>query len=564
VLAAIDEAPAREELPVAVGVGGEPSTLFVWDLQRGRKLWERPASVRSAPHVLGSYVVTEEEGRVVARDLETGEERFTYRDEELRLVGGDGEGDRAVIGLSTGSSGDEAYSTVLLARGGELIWAQSVGFAIGSPALRGDYVFVPWMTHSLSVLSGEDGRQLLRLRMDDVIGHAFVQNGKVYTGQHGVFRLTPSFEYAQRAKAARYAPLARPLPGQPPLLRDGYESPLGADSAVHRVRLAWRVTGEDETVGFEDQTLYFIFYKLVFALSADEDELRWVYHHDSDLVGVAAQPGGLLLADEGGDLLFLSAESGRQIWGAQTGQSPVVVRFRAANLSPEGEPEGRPSPLADQLFQAAQMNDPRLPGGRALAIRFLSRIEDGEVTSQLITVCDDGDAPEQVRDAACEALAERSTGGPHVITALRRRAAFLQGEEAPPVGPLARAAERMELRAAVPLLLQHLVDPHTPDDALPPIMQALKNLAGAPAARPIEEFLVLYHADPSSEGLTQALGVAVEALARLRRRGALPTLQALAGDEMTVPSVRARATQAIARLEGSRSSGSGGQGTSQP
>lgn len=553
VLAAVDKAPPRQQRAVAVGLSKAPGKLFAWELEDARMLWERPVTGRSAPHVFGRYVVTEEreDGLVVVRNLMTGNEIFSFENEDLRLIGGDGEGQSAVIGLSTGAE-DRAYSTLLFIRNDQLAWRYSVGFAIGAPAYRGGYVFVPWATQTLSVLEAERGRQVLLTRIDDVLGHTFVDRGHVYMGQHAILRLTKSFQTGSKAKAARYAPKARSLPGQPPLLRDAYELPQGPDSAVHRLRLVWRPAGEEETVRLENETLYFLFYRLVFALEPDADELKWVFQNDSDIVGASVQPGGLLLADTDGDIMLVDAAEGRVVWQMETGLPLEVVRFRAGDFSQGFELEGEAPPLAECLNKAALLRDSRLAGGRALAVRFLAQIDAPEVTEQLISICEERESPPPLRRSACDALSKRTKGQAHVIKALKRTASFLEDQVGPPVGPLARAAQGMKLRNALPLLLKHLDDPHTADEDLPPLMTALKSLGNAATVRPIEDFLLLYHAHPSNAYLNNALVIAVETLVERRGKGAVKTLRRIADDPMSVSVVRTKATMELNKLEGPR------------
>src|SRR5688572_1977253 len=81
VLARLRTAPARDGRPVAVGISAAPSKLFAYDLAANRMLWQRPITARTAPHVAGDLVVVQEANGVVARDLATGNERFTLDDE---------------------------------------------------------------------------------------------------------------------------------------------------------------------------------------------------------------------------------------------------------------------------------------------------------------------------------------------------------------------------------------------------------------------------------------------------------------------------------------------------
>ena len=106
---------------------------------------------------------------------------------------------------------------------------------------------------------------------------------------------------------------------------------------------------------------------------------------------------------------------------------------------------------------------------RVLGVQLLARLPGADTTGHIIDVCDDDRLPAAVREAACVALSERESGQSSVLAALNRRASFLESAGAPPVGALARAAARMNLREAVPFLVGHLSNPETPEADLAPL-----------------------------------------------------------------------------------------------
>jgi hypothetical protein len=301
-------------------------------------------------------------------------------------------------------------------------------------------------------------------------------------------------------------------------------------------------------VRLEGDHLYLVFYKLIFALHPGGDGAHWVHEHNADVVGTAALPDGLLVADESGRVSFLSGTDGRKVWEASLGVRPTVVRLRAGGFSPSGTAEGDALPLRDQLLAGAQSTDARLVPARVLAVRLLAQLPEPEVTGNLVAICEQRNAPQPVRSGACLALAERTTGSEHVITALSRHAAFLEGTTAPPVGALARAAVGMQERRAIPLLIAHLGDPETPVEDLPALVAALKDFADRSAAEPIEDFLRLYHADVESEHMANALGTAADALVALSGPVAADALREIAADPLGADLVRARASRALSTL----------------
>ena len=70
-----------------------------------------------------------------------------------------------------------------------------------------------------------------------------------------------------------------------------------------------------------------MFYRFVYALDPRDESVRWVYVHDADVVGAAAQPHGVAIADETGHFAFLGAGSGEVMWKTQPGPRTSVARL---------------------------------------------------------------------------------------------------------------------------------------------------------------------------------------------------------------------------------------------
>ena len=532
-------APSR---PVAVGLAED--RLYAYDLAAGRRLWEQAvAEPRTAPHIAGDLVVLAEGARIVARRMSDGAVAFALPDENLSLVGAAGDGGDAAIVLSTGG-GVGARSRVLLVRDGSIASQLALDAAAGVPEVRAGLAFVPWGNQNVSGIEIAGAREVARLRsLDGVVGHARAAAGAVFFGQSGVGRMTED-----PSRAGWYAPDVSALPGRPALFPDAYEPPPGPASASHRIRLAWRPSAGDGPVRMSDGALYLTFYRLVFALGQDDLAPRWVHEHPADIVGAAALDGGVLLADAQGGLLFVGAD-GRSRWTAETGARPNVVAIRAEGFSPAGQTGPEPPPLAEQLLAAAQSTDARLVPARAFAVRLLAAQADAGVTEHLIVLCDEASLPADLRRAACEALGERELGPEAVLAALGRRANYLTGTRAPPVGALAAAAARLGERRAVPLLIAHLRDPHTELADLPALCDALARLGDGSAAEPLADFLWLYHAEHDDEALALALGAAARALVALSGPVGREEVRRIADAPFTPPRIRAQLLAAAAPPE---------------
>ncbi len=567
VLGQLTQQPPRDERPVAVGVTSDPQRLFAFDLSAGL-LWERPVHAKSAPLVAGNAVVLREGAGIVVRDLGSGEVRAVV-DETGDLVGADGQGRSVVVAISYGDG--DPRGAVAYVDGNRVRWKQPLKLPVGVPALAGDYVLVPWATQRLSALSAKNGAELTRWHFNKtVLGQALVDHGHVYVGQHALMRVDQTLlEQPDKANPG-YAPLRRELPGQPPFLRDGYTAVPEPENAYHRLQLEFRIGEHDGVLGAENGTLLLRFYRLLFALDAQKDEIHWVRTFDHDLVGAATQPGGWFVADSAGVLRFVDL-AGETRMQRDLGRPVQVVTIRPGAWIPAAASPGAGAPatvssasmaarkgsageaplptLREQLFAAAALEDDRLSAGRAYAVEHLALIPDAAVTAHLIELCSNRKSPEPVQSAACKHLAGRENGGNEVLRALARRASFLDNTTAPPVGALAKAAALMKLQKAGPLLVSQMEDPNTSARDLAALFDALEKLDHHAAGSAIERFVRLHHAEPAGSEVQPALYAAVHALGALHARSSRASLQDVAQDALTPQGLRDKAAEALALLD---------------
>lgn len=540
VLARLAAAPAPREHGVAYGVGGDPSELFVTDLETGRELWRQPAQPRSWPHLAGDVIVSHEGERIVARDVRTGAQRFAFPDHGLWLVGAAGSGHIGAFTLSS-NAGVTAHAELVIVHGTEVTQRLSARHVMGSPEVAAGMVMVPWGSQYLSFLDARTAEEVARVRVrGSVLGHAFAQGGHVYMGQRDLFRLTPTIASGSREDSAHYVPPTVDLPGRPAFMVDPYQEPPAVDSAISRVRLAFRPSGTGEDVRLTDDTLYALFHQVVFALDAESGAVRWAYRAQQNLTGAEPIDGALLLAEDDGAITILDARDGSVSRRIEGSHATTLVRFHV------GDVQRGPAATADpdvgaQLSAIADHRDMRLSAASIFALRSLRALPGEGPTASLVGLCESETAARPIREEACDGLAERSDGQQAVLRALARHADFVSGTRLPAVAPLADAAVRMGAVAAVPLLVEHLWDPATPDEALPNIVAALSTLGPAEAAPALLRFLRLYHADAATNGLRIALETAMNALAELDADLVQPALLEIASDEASSSTLRLRA-----------------------
>jgi hypothetical protein len=547
VLDRLAAAPAREQWPIVLGLTPAPSRLWAWSPRDRHLLWQTEVETRVVPHVASRWVVTQEPEGIIVRRLGDGAIVTRIDDGGLVLQGADGEGDLAAVVLSSGGA-IRARSSLIALRGGSVAWQLGAEQAFGEPAILGGMVFLPWAQQNLSVLDGATGAELARVRFTrGVIGHALAQENQIFFGQRGLSRL--SERSGPSPDAPWMEPAPRALPGDPELWRDAYRPPPGPTSASSRVRLVWRAAAQGEGASLLDDTMYLVFYRLVFALPAQQEGVRWVAELPSDAVGATVERGALLIVDEQGRVHAIDRAEGRVSVAYETGL-PATWAY-VSEPTHEVGPSSAVGPLRDRLLAAVQHPDARLVPARAFALRLLASLPEPEATRDLIALCDDPALPAELRGAACEALVSRRNGMEHVLSALERHASYLRDTRAPPVGALARTAAAANERRAVPHLIAHLRDPQTRTEDLAPLAQALRTLGVPTAAEPLADFVRLYHAEPDGEGLGPALAAAIDAYVALAGPASQELLERWIGDPMSMEAVREAAQRALEALRGS-------------
>lgn len=537
---------AAEADPVAAGITTSPHRLFVVDLRSGEKRWDiETGAPSSAPVIAGDYVLLHQARGVVGYSIRDGRELFAVEDDAMYLTGGGGDGSDAAFSLSTGG-GVGARSKLIILRGGSVSIERDMEQTLGAPTVTAGMVFVPWATQNLSVLDAGSGDEIARVRITDrPIGRAYHQDGNVYFGQRGVFRLTPATVAGTADGSAFVEAAERTYPGEPSFMQDPYAPAAGAASAVHKIRLDWLAAGNGDTVGFADERLYLSFYRFVFGLAPeDADGVHFVYEHSEDIVGAHAVRGGLIIADQGGGFTFINPR-GQQAWTAHVDRAPTSVAIRPGSFVPAATPSTEPGTIAEQLSAAAQSTDSRLVPARRFALGLMSGVEGEEVTAQLLAVCDNRRTPPAVKSDACTRLSTRTSGQGAVLQALGRHASFLDDQVAPPVVELATAASAMQARSAGPLIWNHIEDPQTPEEALPALFEAL-NALGAESSLPnIKTWLRTYHADARTDSLLQSLSIATSIVLTAEGEEAEDFLVTLAENPLAPGPARGQMNQVL-------------------
>lgn len=552
-LSRIKAAPKATQQSIAVGIGTNPAEMYAFDTGTRQVVWRKPVKLSATPLLTADSVVTEEGKQVVVRDLRSGQTTFTSELGDTRLNGAGGDASGLALTLTSGM-GTFARSRLLFIRNGSVNWEHTIPAQAGVPAVAGSVVLVPWSHQFLSALDAESGDELARVRVaDGVISHVWRDLGGLFAGsQHGITRVDPAFSSGRFKTDAFVAAPEQRLPGRPKMLRDVYDNATipATDSAQHSIRLAWRAVAQgDKGAQLQDDVLYLVFYRFVFALEAKDMSLRWVHTGDTDMVGAGAQPGGLLVAERTGKISMLSASNGKALWSETNAPtSSVVVMPHGFDTVTSGGEGPDAAGVRTQLLAAAQDRDSRLVPIRLLAVQLLGRSDDAEATAHLLALCEEAQTAPMVKKAACKALGNRKTGSDHLLTALQRHYSYLEGSVAPPVGTLAKAAGNLGAKQAVGMLVSHLKDPNTPSQDLQDLVLALEKLGDADAAQPLQEFLSMYHADVIDEHLGTTLEMIPHTLVILLGAAAKEPLEQVANDNLCAFGVREKARIELEKL----------------
>ena len=531
--------------PLIVGVADAPRSLFAYDLGAGQMLFRTAANVNGLPSIAGELIAVPEVDKVTIRRLRDGSVLRELPLDGMHLIGADGDATTSAIVLSTGGTMN-ARSRLLIVQGEQVTLDREIKRALGAPAVLGGISFVPHNRVHVSAIDAH-GNELARVRaQDDVASEAFTRDGEVYFGQRGFYRLDAETERGAKNGAHFWKlELKHKLPGAPPLIGDSTEPKPQIESALHRVRLAFAPVTRGEAPALLDDALYLAFYKQLFALTPDGSAAKWVHDTENDVVGMHAIDGGVLAVETSGQISAIDG-AGLVTYSENLGLTPIAVAIRAERFD-RGAPSGEAGSLAEQLERAARNPDTRLVPSRTFAALLLGAVDDDQAARSLIALCS-GDAPQRVREEACETLAKRKLPSDAVVEALGRHADYLASQGAPPVAALALAALHGQDKRALPGLIAQLQDPATEEDQLPALLRALAGLGDESTATPVAAFVRLYHAETVDDRFEEVLAIGMDALVKLDRERARYALETISNDGFARVGVRTAAQKRLQAL----------------
>lgn len=516
--------------------------LAALNLTSGEVLWRKPFEAMTRPDILGDVVMTSVRGAVVALDLRSGEELWREELDDLAYVGASRSGNVLVWVASVGVAGGANRKGRLVAvdaRSGRARWEHRIDGVLGHPQLRGGYVFVPWDRQNIAILKLEDGIEVARLRTtDDVIGWVRAEPQGVYYGYRGIYKLNErSASGTKEGSTYRVAPLAD-APREPLVQDDGYYPTPGTRSARGRIRVYYEPepTTETEGIPVEGDRFYFVYFRYVFAFDGEEN-LSWARVLPRDIVRAHALTNGVLTIAEDGNARLLGHDEGKIVWEQDYDLELASAGLDVGDFSPapnaEADPADADRTLRSSLLRIAGDPDNRLVPARAFAVELLAKMEEPEITRDLLDLYAQRSTPGALREAIGNALRVREVGTEYLVSALDQHYDYLDDVPAPPLGLIVPALLEQRVDGAVEGLVAHMMDHETPREVLPTVIRGVVELGDESVVPPLQTFLTLYHADSLFEENADALAVAAEGIFRHGGDEGRALLQALMAQPRT-------------------------------
>jgi hypothetical protein len=516
---------------VAVAVGVTADGLVGASVPGG-KPWRHPGVVSSLPDVtVSGVVVATGGGRAFALDGKTGTPLFDVSAEGQLLRGAADDGRFTLVSL--GKEGSDASRLLAVERGGAVVLDVETDFALGRPAVVGGVAFVPWRGQYVSAIDLEQGQEIGRALVRELVTHALDLDGALWFGEKSLVRFDENIRFAQSFQATRFAWKPRELPGKPVWLGSGHEVSRIDRTALPKIRV-YAAPNSKNPKALAGNAYAATYFRIVYGFGAKDGRLTWADALPADALGGAAAASGFVLCDANGTVHAYDP-AGRAIAPTSLGAKIIACRVGASGLEVSGGKER--GTLAAQIEKSVRSVDSTMAAAEGLLIDELGKLEDPAVTRILIAFAESSRLPPAQREAATTLLATRRTGADDMLATLARHYDFISDEQAPPVGPLADALAGMGEKRAAPLLARHLQDPATSLSDVARAAKALEVLAGPAEVPALRTFFSLYRATADEPELFGAVLSVARALVRLGGADGRAIVERAANDPMTVPDV---------------------------
>jgi outer membrane protein assembly factor BamB len=366
------------------------------------------------------------------------------------------------------------------------------------------------------------------------------KKGCIFVGGEGKFSVEGKKVLFELVGSTYYEPPLGKIPGDPELYKDRISPVIGLSNARDKIRLVWNPvkSKEGETTGFEGNSLFLLYYRFIFSFNARTGALQWAYRSDLDIEDVALGPGGLFIADRKGDLTCLDQVTGHLKGRIPTGNMITSASFNVGEYVPKFPSiKETEESIREALLEMILDKDNRLVPIRQYALGFLAKIEEPEVTRDLLTIYMNKAVPEEIKTITRQKILERNSGASYIIEAMKFHYDYLNEVSPPPVGVVAQALVKMKAKEGVLPLLQHLMDHETPTPDLKEVAKAIFELGDESVVPTVSEYLVKYHADSAFKQDLDPLFMLAEVIHKFGGVNGEELLRKLQGDPKTVKAL---------------------------
>ena len=385
---------------------------------------------------------------------------------------------------------------------------------------------------------GVDGKYQVTNKRDELT--TLQVKGAIFTGGEGTYTIEGDNLFFKASSNTYYHPPLVKIPGGPELYPDRISPVVGISNARDKIRLFWAPAAAQPAgkIRLEGDSIFLLYYRFVFCFNAETGELRWAHRSSRDIEDVSVTPGGVFIADRKGDITFLNLVSGVLKGKIPVGKMFTAATFNVGNYAPQFPPINvEEKSTREALLEMILDKDNRLVPIRQLALSFLARIQEPEVTRDLLTVYMNKFVPDEMKTVCRQIILERVSGSSHIIDAMKFHYDYLNEINPPPVGVVAQALVKMQAREGVLPLLQHMMDHETPFDDLREVAQAVLELGDESVVPTVSEYLIRYHADSAFKADLDTLYVLAEVIYKFGGVQGEELLQKLRSDPKTIKAL---------------------------
>lgn len=535
-----------------IAVIASDSELALVELSTGKTRWKVPAKIASRVAIGGDFAVALEGGKLVARDLTSGEVRWRS--------GGSGDllgvtADRTGV-YATWKSGKTWKVVGLSGDSGSERWSAEASGRVGAPAAGRGLVFVPFLSQWLALLDAGSGALKTRVRgVDEEISFALTDARQAYFGsKQGVFLLDARAASGRRGQAT-YGTVKLPkVLDDMSYAADAYDANQAHYGAMDRRRIVWRGSARGAQLAFDNGAVVLHWFRYLFSVDPATNKIAWAYSHPRvDLVSVAHLGPAIVGAAADGSVIALDPKTGAPLGKpipVKLAGRAIGASFDADGWAPGGSGAAPPS-LAAVLGSIANDRDARFQPIKQYAVEALAEVPEPRATAELLELANGGG---QLAEIAARALVKRADPAavPMLLARLAAQYDHVAGTRPACVQICSLALAGMppdavpvaERGALIRNLLAHFESPATDLAGLEAVALALAKHGAAGAQRQFRTFLRLYRADPEIAGMPLLVRTVADAVARSGRAG-VKVLESIAAEANTDPDIASEIQRAL-------------------